>query len=73
MSAKAHFSESAHKMKGAFCMVYNSDTLYFEGPNSLKYPFVMMGEKLVLRLDKRDHNSTVVVMYGPYVGMILAF
>jgi hypothetical protein len=60
-------------MKGAFCMVDNSDTLYLEGPNSLQYPFVMMGEKLVFSLDKRDHNSTVVVMYHPYVGMILAF
>ncbi len=54
-------------------MVDNSDTLYLEGPNSLQYPFVMMGEKLVFSLDKRDHNSTVVVMYHPYVGMILAF
>ncbi len=52
-------------------MVDNSDTVYVEGPNSLQYPFVMMGEKLVLSLE--DHNSTVVVMYDPYVGMILAF
>jgi hypothetical protein len=55
------------------CMVDNYDTLYLEGPNSLQYPLVMMCEKLVLSLHKRDHNSTVVVMYGPYVGMILAF
>jgi hypothetical protein len=32
-----------------------------------------MGEKLVLSLNKRDHNSTVVVMYDRYVGMIVAF
>jgi hypothetical protein len=60
-------------MIGAFCMVDNSDTVYVEGPNSLQYPFVVMGEKLVLSLDKRDHNSTVVLMYDFYVGMILAF
>ncbi len=54
-------------------MVDNSDTVYVEGPNSLQYPFVVMGEKLVLSLDKRDHNSTVVLMYDFYVGMILAF
>jgi hypothetical protein len=34
----------------------------------------MMGGKLVLSLDKRDHNSTVGVMYYDlFVGMILAF
>ncbi len=54
-------------------MVDNYDTLYLEGPNSLQYPFLMMGEKLVLSLDKRDNNSTVVLMYDPYVRMILAF
>jgi hypothetical protein len=55
------------------CMLDNYDTLYLEGPKSLQYPFVMMGEKLVLSVHKRDHNSTVVVMYDPYSGMILAF
>jgi hypothetical protein len=29
-------------------MVENYDTLYLEGPNKLQYPFVVMGEKLVL-------------------------
>ncbi len=52
-------------MIGAFCIVDNSDTLYLEGPNSLQYPFVVMGEKLVLSLHKRDHNSTVVVKHDP--------
>jgi hypothetical protein len=47
------------------------DTLYLEGPNRLQ--FLMMGGKLVLSLDKRDHNSTVGVMYDLFVGMILAF
>ncbi len=60
-------------MIGAFCMVDNYDILYFEGSNRLQYPIVMKGEKLLLSLDKRDHNSPVVVMYDPYVGMILAF
>jgi len=32
----------------------------------------MMGGKLVLSLDKRDHNSTVGVMCDQFVGMILA-
>jgi hypothetical protein len=52
-------------------MLDNYDTLYLEGPNKL--PFVMMGEKLVLCGDKRDHNSSVGVMYDPFVGIILTF
>jgi len=48
------------------------DTLYLEAPNSLQYPFLMMGGKVVLSLDKRDHNSTVgALMCDPSVGMIL--
>jgi hypothetical protein len=54
-------------------MVDSYDTLYLEGPNSLQYPFLMMGEKLVLCPDKRDHNSSVGVMYDPFVGIILSF
>jgi hypothetical protein len=57
----------------ALCIVDSYDTLYLEGPNRLQYPFQMMGRKLVLSLDKRDHNSIVDVMYDPFVGMILAF
>ncbi len=40
---------------------------------SLQYPFLMMHEKLVLCLDKRDYNSTVGVMYDPFIGMICYF
>jgi hypothetical protein len=47
--------------------------LWLEGPNSLQYPFVMMGEKLVLCVDKRDHNSSVGVMYDHFVRIILTF
>jgi hypothetical protein len=54
-------------------MVDNYDTLYLEGPNKLQYPFVMMGEKLVLYLDKRHHNSSVGVMHDPFVGIIFTF
>jgi hypothetical protein len=54
-------------------MVDSYDTLYLEGANSLQYPFLMMGEKLVLCPDKRDHNSSVGVMYDHFVGIILTF
>jgi hypothetical protein len=61
------------KWQVALCIVDSYDTFYLEGPNSLEYPFQMMGGKLVLSLDKGDHNSKVGVMYDPFVGMILAF
>jgi hypothetical protein len=48
-------------------MVDGYDTLYLEGPNSLGYPFLTMGVKLVLCPDKRDHNSSVDVMYDHFV------
>jgi hypothetical protein len=53
-------------------MADSYDTLYLEAANTLQYPFLMMGGKLVLSLDKRDHNSTVDVMCDQFVGMILA-
>jgi hypothetical protein len=53
--------------------VDNYDTLYLEGPNKLQHPFLMMGEELVLCLDKRPHNSSVGVMLDPFVGIILTF
>jgi hypothetical protein len=61
------------KWQVTFSMADRYDTSYLEGPNSLQYPFLMMGGKLVLSLDKRDHDSTVGVMYDLFVGMILAF
>ncbi len=54
-------------------MVVSYDTLYLEGPNRLQYPFLLTGEKLVLCLDNRDHNSSVGLMYDPFVGIILTF
>jgi hypothetical protein len=51
-------------------MVDNYDTLYLEGPNKLQYPFVMMGEMLVLCLDKRHHSSSVGVMHDLFVGLL---
>jgi hypothetical protein len=61
------------KWQVTFSIVDSYDTLYLEGLNSLQYRFLMMGGKLVWSLDKKDHKSTVGVMYDPFVGMILAF
>jgi len=68
MRNKLIFLSLLTKLQVTISMVDIYDTLYLEVPNSLRYPFLTMGGKLVLILHKRDHNSTVGVMYDLFLG-----